>query len=339
MSRDSCLHIIAVIGLSLLAACASPKPKDEALFSSAGAGKIVANNSRFIVIRTGPKDTFSSLAQTHLGDIERGGEIAEFNRLSVIQPGQIVAIPLFRTRVPGVSNQAIQTVPILCYHRFGSGGGKMSVSAESFEAQLAYLSQNNYRVIPLDNLVDFLAEKRDLPLRAVVLTIDDGYRSTFEIAYPLLKKYAFPATVFLYTDFVGAHDALTWPQMRAMVDSGLIMIQPHTKTHANLAVQYTNESTDAYNRRIENEIDQSGDIITQSLGIKSTIFAYPYGDTNEKVIQSLQRNHYALGVTVQAGTNTPFAPPYMLKRTMIYGDQDLQEFAKALLISREVNNH
>ena len=56
----------------------------------------------------------------------------------------------------------------------------------------------------------------------MAITIDDGYRSTYEIAYPVLRKHGFPATVFLYTDFVGAADALTWPQMKEMAASGLI---------------------------------------------------------------------------------------------------------------------
>ncbi len=55
-----------------------------------------------------------------------------------------------------------------------------------------------------------------------MITIDDGYRSSYEIAYPILKKFGFPATVFLYTDFVGASDAMTWAQMKEMTASGLV---------------------------------------------------------------------------------------------------------------------
>ncbi|MDH4273552.1 MAG: polysaccharide deacetylase family protein [Gammaproteobacteria bacterium] len=325
--------------LLVLSACASPLPKAPPLFVNSMKTSVLATNQRFVVVRTGENETFSSLAQTYLGSADRGEEIADFNQMTALSSGQVVAIPQYRTRIPGLSRQGVQTIPILCYHRFGNGGGKMSVSAEAFAAQLAYLRQNHYTVVALDNLLEFLEGKRTLPDRSVVITIDDGYRSTFEIAYPLLKKFAFPATVFLYTDFVGASDALSWPQMKEMVDSGFILIQPHTKTHTNLAVQYAHETPEAYLKRIESEIDQSGDLISQRLGVKSSIFAYPYGDTNEKVVQLLQRNHYALAVTVQAGTNTPFAPPYMLKRTMVYGDQDIQEFSKALVIFREFSSN
>ena len=71
----------------------------------------------------------------------------------------------------------------------------------------------------------------------MVITIDDGYRSTYEVAFPVLKRHSFPATVFLYSDFVGAGDALTWAQMKEMTQSGLIDIQPHSKSHANLTLK------------------------------------------------------------------------------------------------------
>ena len=59
-------------------------------------------------------------------------------------------------------------------------------------------------------LARFLAGKEALPTKTVVITIDDGYRATYEIAFPILRKHGFPATVFLYSDFVGAADAMTW---------------------------------------------------------------------------------------------------------------------------------
>ena len=85
---------------------------------------------------------------------------------------------------------------------------------------MEYLARNGYRVIPLAQLARFLDGKEPLPRKSVVITIDDGYRSTYEIAYPILKKYGFPATVFLYSDFVGAADAMTWAQMKEMVALG-----------------------------------------------------------------------------------------------------------------------
>ena len=59
----------------------------------------------------------------------------------------------------------------------------------------------------------------------MVITIDDGYESTYRHAFPILKRHGFPATVFVYTDFLGGGDALTWPQLQEMSASGLIDVQ------------------------------------------------------------------------------------------------------------------
>ena len=115
----------------------------------------------------------------------------------------------------------------------------------------------------------------------MVLTFDDGYESYYRHAYPLLKKHGFPATVFLYTDFVGAGDALTWPQMQEMAASGLIDIQAHSKTHANLINRVRDESDAAYRQRLESEARAPRELIERRLKHTVKDFAYPYGDANE----------------------------------------------------------
>ena len=72
---------------------------------------------------------------------------------------------------------------------------------EKFEEQIRYL-KNHYKIISLANLVDACAHHRVLPPRSMLLTIDDGYKSNFTLAYPLLKRYQTPATIFITTDFI-----------------------------------------------------------------------------------------------------------------------------------------
>jgi len=90
---------------------------------------------------------------------------------------------------------------ILTYHRFSRGQDASKVSASDFESHLQYLSQHN-NVLPLEEAVDRLKSGASLPANATVLTIDDGYSDAYEIAFPKLKKYGFPATVYAITDFV-----------------------------------------------------------------------------------------------------------------------------------------
>jgi peptidoglycan/xylan/chitin deacetylase (PgdA/CDA1 family) len=295
-------------------------------------GQVIGRDKEFAVVIAQSGDTLASLAQGYLGDGRRAWWIGEFNNVTQARPGQELVIPLKARNPLGVYHQGFQTVPILCYHRFSNNRGKLAVTPAAFEVQMEFLARNNYRVISFSQLQGFLQGREPLPRQAVVITIDDGYRSTYEIAYPVLRKHGFPATVFLYSDFVGATDALTWPQMQEIARSGLIEIQPHSKTHSNLALRLPQESESQYRDRMRREVDVPSITIEERLATKVNTFAYPYGDTNEVVMDQLVHRGIALGATVTPGGNAFFAYPHMLRRTMVFGDDDLAAFAAKLTV-------
>ena len=299
-------------------------------------GPVVARDAAFVVVVPRAGEDFASLAERYLGDRSRRFEIAEFNRQDEARAGRAVAIPLAPLNPGGIEPASFQTVPILCYHRFGSRASSMTLTAASFEAQMRYLAQNGYSVIPMAKLVDFLDGKIALPRKSVVITIDDGYRSTYDIAWPVLRKFNFPATVFLYTDFVGASDALTWPQMKEMTASGLVDIQPHSKTHANLTMRLADENDARYRERIKREVEAPVDVIRERLGEATVTYAYPYGDVNDVVVEYLRGKGVKLGVTVTPGGNAFFAPAPMLRRTMVYGADDIDVFRSKLVTALPV---
>ena len=90
---------------------------------------------------------------------------------------------------------------ILTYHRFGELRDDVKTSARAFARQLDYLS-SHYRVMPLSALADLIRSGQELPPRVAALTIDDGYLDAYEIAFPILRRYGVPATIFLVTGFV-----------------------------------------------------------------------------------------------------------------------------------------
>jgi len=185
-------------------------------------------------------------------------------------------------------------VPILCYHRFGARPGRLVVTAAAFEAQMAYLEKNDYHVISLRDLLGFLEGKAALPPRAIVISIDDGYASTFEVAFPVLKRYGFPAVVFLYSDFATAPDGLSWAQMKDMTASGLVEIQPHSRTHSNMALRLPGEDETQYRARLGQEVAVPAKAIRERLGSDIFSFAYPYGDVTPVVTAQLARSDIPL---------------------------------------------
>ncbi len=325
------------IGAALLAAivlfgCAEvpqkPQPALEAPVAMEGV--VLARDDTFAIVVAGPGEDLGVLAHRYLGDRDKRWWIAEFNNVDEVHAGQTVVIPLKPVNPSGVYANGFKTIPILCYHRFGPKAGQLAVTPAAFEAQMDYLARNGYHVLTLARFADFIERGDPVPRKSVVLTIDDGYRSTFEIAYPILKKHGFPATVFLYSDFVGAPDALSWPQMKELQGSGLIDIQPHSKTHANLTVRLPGETDAKYRDRVRAEVDVPIHLIQEHLAIHSVAYAFPYGDVNETVVDLLRRHGVQLGLTVTPGGNAFFAYPFMLRRSMIFGGDSIDVFKSKL---------
>ena len=299
-------------------------------------GPLLARDGEFAVVVVQPGEDMARLAERWLGDRGRRSVIAEFNHLDEVRPGQTVAIPLKNRNPFDIQPSGMPAITILCYHRFGPRPSNLTVTPAAFEAQMAYLAANGYTVVALDRLPAILEGREPMPRKAVAITIDDGYRSTYEVAYPILRKHKFPATVFLYTDFVGAGDALTWAQMREMTASGLVDLQPHSKTHANLTVRQNGEPDNRYRERVRREVEGPVDVIRSQLGVPAVSYAFPYGDVNDIVVGELRNKGVKLGVTVTPGGNAFFSPPYMLRRTMIFGGDDMDAFRAKLVTSLPV---
>lgn len=345
----ACVHVNvqqATLGLvlaSLLAACSTPPAPPAAEPPPAPlpvGGQVLGRSERFVLYQPVAGDTLKSIAARYLGSESRDWVIADFNDMAQAEPGRVLAVPLTAIDPIGVAADQYQTVPILCYHRFSGGNGvsnsKMVVTAGNFAAQLDWLSRNDYRVISLAQLTGFLEGHQALPKRSVVITIDDGYESVHRHALPVLRKYGFPATLFAYTDFIGAADALSWQQLQELAASGLVDVQAHSKSHRNLIERDAAETDAHYRQVLDAETRTPRDLLERKLGSSVRHFAYPYGDANQSVLDTLARQRFQLGVTVTPGGNGFFAQPLMLRRTMIYGDQDLAAFKAKLQIARSV---
>ena len=126
----------------------------------------------------------------------------------------------------------------------------------------------------MEMLLDYLEYNKALPQRSVVITIDDGYKSVYDIAFPVLKQYGFTASLFIYTDFVAGGSAMTWNQIREMKEAGF-EIGSHSLSHADLGKKKPNESNKDYIRKITQEIVHSKEIIDKKLNQDTILFAFP----------------------------------------------------------------
>jgi peptidoglycan/xylan/chitin deacetylase (PgdA/CDA1 family) len=151
-----------------------------------------------------------------------------------------------------------------------------------------------------------------------------------------LRDYGFPATLFVYTDFIGGKKALSWEQIQVLAANG-IDIQSKTLTHRNVARLEKEESFRAYFQALEREISSSKKIIEQKLKKQCKYLAYPYGETNTLVVELLKKYGYRAAFTVKRGSNPFFVNNYMIKRSIISGEFDMDQFKKNLAVFNEIN--
>ncbi len=222
-------------------------------------------------------------------------------------------------------------VSVLSYHKFSKDKGDLTtVTERAFDDQMRYLKENGYRVITMDEFFDFLEFKKQIPKKSVLITIDDGWRSVYEIAFPILKKYRYPATFFIYTDFIiQSNKTLDWERLREMVRNG-ISVQCHTKTHRYLDRRIGRETFREYFDAIYKDLTESARIIKQRVNSDVKYLAYPYGETNHLVVALLMKLGYRGAFTVERSANPFFVHPYRVNRSMIYGTFELKKFEENL---------
>ena len=321
--------------------CAGPEIRPPALPPPAPPIPVPSANARgfpdFIVAIVQPGDSYSSLARQYLGDPSMDWFLSEFNGGAPPAPGRDVLIPLASYAPGGLWPTGYQTVPVLTYHKLSRNGthDAMTVREADFEAQMRFLRDNGYRVIPLDDLFEFLQFRRQIPARSVVITFDDGWRSVYDIAWPILKKYGYPATLFVYTDLiVGSRETLSWEQVRELSRDGLD-VQCHSKTHRYLGRMERKESFRSYFESVRKEIVESSKIIRRHTGREVKYLAYPYGDTNALVVAMTRQEGYRLAFTVERESAPFFSNDFRVSREMIYGSYSLKDFGNNLTTFRK----
>jgi len=214
----------------------------------------------------------------------------------------------------------LNTLPILIFHTLEKPGPAISFSARDFRRNLGMLHQRGYRTLSLLTAVERLRQGQPFPPRALVLTFDDGYRSVYEKAFPVLQRYAMSATIFVTTGLQRPsrpterlpscvhRPMLSWNEIREMHSWG-VEIGAHSCTHADL----TRLPTD----RIQAELGDSKAIIEDMLGSAVQSFAYPYGRYDERCL-AIARQHFDCACSDRLGLVTQRSRPYALERIDAY---------------------
>jgi glycosyltransferase involved in cell wall biosynthesis/peptidoglycan/xylan/chitin deacetylase (PgdA/CDA1 family) len=221
-------------------------------------------------------------------------------------------------------------VRILGYHRIADADDSLAVSPASFREQMRRVAESGAQPIRLDAALELL--RRPVSGHYVCVTFDDGYRDNLLAAAPVLAEHGIPATIFLPSRIINGElpfhwyadppPALSWPEVAELLAGGLVDVQSHTLTHPLLP------QVDA--ARSRQEIVASKLEIERHVPYSLTSFCYPAGLYGPREVEFVREAGYAAAVTTNPGVNAGGGELLQLRRTLIYGADDLATFKAKL---------
>lgn len=207
--------------------------------------------------------------------------------------------------------------PIIMYHSVrpnAAPGNRLVVSPETFERQMRFLKEHRYKVLPLESIATLIGAKKRIPPKALAITFDDGYKDNYIYAFPILKKYSLPATVFVIVEEVGRADRLSWDEIKEMQDTGIITFGSHAVGPEPLVNIKSAQD-------LKKQIFDSKGILEEKLGRKIYAFSYPEGRFNDRIKQLVKACGYKLAVATNPGKKFANDDIFALKRLRISQDQ------------------
>jgi peptidoglycan/xylan/chitin deacetylase (PgdA/CDA1 family) len=222
------------------------------------------------------------------------------------------------------------------YHRVAPDGPPdllpYRLDPAAFERQLAYLRRYGYSTKRVDEIWRFnSASNSGMPGKWVTLTFDDGYQDFADVAWPLLQRYGFSATVFLVADRVGGRaewdreygepaPLMDWETIRRLAKEG-VAFGSHSCSHRSLPTLAAAE--------LAQEVERSRQILKEELGTFPEGFCFPYTDFNPAVMDAVRQAGYTYAVAGDVAYDLA-RNPFALPRIEIRNDDDLDRFIAKL---------
>ena len=252
-----------------------------------------------------------------------GSAPAPSSKLGAVPPSSTTSSTPAHPAVVAINKSAAAIV--LCYHRLEEKPrpkDALAITPTEFEKEMETIKSSGFTVIPMQDFLAWRRGDKDIPAKSAIITIDDGYVSGYDTAWPILKKYGYPFTMFVYINYIGSGGkSISWDQLAEMRDAG-VDIESHTYSHANLRNPNDRFAVDKHTfELIQNdlktlgpdgwlrkEIVDSKAVLEKQLGIKVNALAYPFGKYDQKVRDLIKQAGYEAAFTVygqRIGHSTP----------------------------------
>ena len=213
---------------------------------------------------------------------------------------------------------------VFMYHKFGvSKYPSTSVTISQLESHINELTKDKYNILSLDYIVDTIINDGQLPENTIGISIDDADKSFFEVVWPKFKENNIPVTLFVTTGTIANNNKsyLNWDQIRKLKADG-VTIGAHSHTHSHMPDMKLDD--------LKNEIELSNKIFLRELGEIPSLFAFPYGETNDEIINLIKDYKFKVAFGQHSGVINETSNMYYLPRFSLnekYGELDRVKFA------------
>lgn len=273
-----------------------------------------------LFIKFSAKDTVKTSAKlNNFSKIEKTTNITPSPNPSV-KPTPVITIT--QNEVP--DNSYCLRVPVLMYHHIepidlakAEGHAQLTVDSGIFDTQMKYLVDHGYRTISGEELANALINHQAIPGKPIVITLDDGYSDNYNYAFQIAKKYNVVLNLMIPTGLIGNAGYMSWENLKEMVDSGIVNAYDHTWSHYSLPRGDVAKD--------EMEIMTAKKQLEEHLGKIVTIFAYPYGSSNQTTVDILVKNGFIAAFSTIPSFYQCESYRYALRRTRI-GNSNLSSY-------------
>ena len=221
------------------------------------------------------------------------------------------------------ANEIKNSATVFMYHKFGvSKYPSTSVTIDQLNSHIEELTKEKYTIKSLDFIIDTILNDGDLPENTIGISVDDADKSFLEVGWPLFKRNNIPVTLFVTTGTISNNQKyINWDQIRKLKEEGVV-IGAHSHTHAHMP--------DISIEEVRNEIETSNKIFLKELGEIPTLFAFPYGETTDEIIELVKEYKFKVAFGQHSGIINETSNMYYLPRFSLnerYGEIDRVKFA------------
>jgi poly-beta-1,6-N-acetyl-D-glucosamine N-deacetylase len=210
---------------------------------------------------------------------------------------------------------------IFIYHRFDDSRYKSAnISVSQLVQQFEYLKKNNYEVVPLNKIYQYIKQKKKIPSNWIALTIDDAYKSFYTHGLKIFKEYNYPFTLFVYVKATNKKygDFMTWDMLKDSSKYGEIAL--HSYSHPHLL--------DLSLKDIKKDTQKAYEIFEKNMNFKPKYYAYPYGEFNNKVETEIKKFGFNMILNQNSGSVNSLSNLYSINRIALVGKVNIAKKLK-----------